>query len=439
MNIDAGTSALDPSSTIDPPDAPPIASAINADRWGGRKLKMLWVNHHADFVGGCEAYIHNTATLLTQHGVESTLMYEVPGRVAKRFTAPFAGAFPMVDLENQLADLQPDIVYMHQMQDKASLATFTKSQIPVAKFFHDHRLFCLREHKYTTLGHQTCTKTTGMNCYTCMGFVERGGPIGVRLRTLGALEKEQDLNRQLDAFVVGSQYMREHVVAHGFDESQVHCVPLYAMPPRQQDYGPRNTSKLFFAGALVRGKGLDTLLHALADSDPRLELHIAGEGRQEQLFRDMAKELDIDQKVHFLGKLNSEQVQRELATCLCVVFPSRSPETFGLIGLEAMTHGTPVIATRVGGITEWLEDGVNGLLFESGNAEQLADALREMIGDIPRAIEMGESGLHKYIDRFKPEYHLSKLLGTMQSIVNTSIVNTSIVNTRGASNAISVG
>ena len=211
-------------------------------------------------------------------------------------------------------------------------------------------------------------------------------------------------------------------------QGTLYCVPLYANEPEKKNYGPRNTQRLFFAGALVRGKGLDTLLQAMASSDSRLELFIAGEGRQEQLFRDMARELGIETRVHFLGKLNSEQVQEHLATCLCVVFPSRSPETFGLIGLEAMTHGTPVVATRVGGITEWLEHDVNGLVVESGNVEQLADAIREMVGNLPRAIEMGEIGLQKYASHFKPENHISNLLGTIRSIVKT----------KGASNAIAM-
>jgi len=261
-----------------------------------------------------------------------------------------------------------------------------------------------------------------------MGFVERGGPLGVRLRTLGALEKEQELNRQLDAFIVGSHYMQDHVVAHGFEGSDVHCVPLYAPAPPPKDHGPRDTNKLFFAGALVRGKGLDTLFQALADSDSRLHVHIAGEGRQEQFFRDMARDLKIDSRVHFLGKLNSVQVQQHLATSLCVVFPSRSPETFGLIGLEAMTHGTPVVASRVGGITEWLEHNVNGFLFESGNVGQLASALNDIVNDIPKAIEMGETGLQMYSDRFTPEHHISILVEAIHTIVKT----------KGATNAVSM-
>lgn len=397
-------------------------------------LRMLWINHHASFVGGCESYIHRTAQHLANHNVQSMLMYDVAGDIDADFTKPFAGAFPIVDLERQLSELDPDLIFLHQLQDEASrgnsaLQTLIAASAPVVKFFHDHRLFCLREHKYTTLGQNTCTQTTGLNCYQCLGFLQRGGPLGVKIQTLGRLEREQQLYRQLDAFIVGSQYMRDHVIAHQFNEQRVHCVPLYASTPSGKNFGLRDTSKVFFAGALVRGKGLDILLQAIARSDPRLQLCIAGEGRQAPLFHTMAKRLEISDRVHFLGKLNGDQMQEHLATSLCVALPSRTPETFGLIGLEAMTHGTPVIATRVGGIGEWLEHDVNGFLVEPGNVDQLADALDELAHNIPRAIEMGELGLQKHASHFTPEHHVTHLMQAIRSIVQTE----------GASHAISVG
>ncbi|NOK18545.1 glycosyltransferase family 4 protein [Corallococcus carmarthensis] len=385
----------------------------------GRGLRVAWLNEGATPVGGAERYVRETARELGGRGVESLLFYDVnvtpdPHPVMQE---PFEGVFPIVDLARQLRELAPDVVYVHQLASLTAQRALLDSPAPVVRFFHDHRLFCLREHKYTVLGKETCTRTVGAACYPCLGFLGRSEAWpGVKLASLRGLRAEQALAQRHHAFVVGSRYMAEHVVAHGFERERMHVIPLYAqVPPAPRPPVARESDLLLFAGQLTAGKGLDVLLQALARTTRPCRLAVVGKGRQEAESRAMVDGLGLSGRVSFLGSMAPEALSSLYRRAACVVFPSRAPETFGLVGVEAMAHGTPVIASRVGGVGEWLTDET-GLGVRPNDPLELAAAIDWMMaGPDPRG-RLGENALRAYQERFTPERHVTRLLALLESV-----------------------
>lgn len=375
-------------------------------------MHVVWVNDRADFVGGAERYVAETAARLGERGVRSTLLYDVHGWTEPRFVGRFDAAFPRVDLGRQLADLAPDLVYVHQVRAPAPLAELSRGDAPVARFLHDHSLFCLREHKYTTIGHRTCTRRTGPVCYPCLGFVGRSERWpGVRLRSLPVLQEDQSRHgRLLDAVVVGSRYMRDHVVMHGLPSERVHVLPLFVEPPPPMLPVERDPNELLFVGGLLRGKGVDLLLSAMASLPAAVHLRVVGDGLQRAELERDAGRLGLGARVRFDGKLAAEDLHAAYARAACLVMPSRGPETFGLTGPEALAHRTPVVASRAGGVGEWLEEGVTGLGFEPGDVRGLAAALRRVLTDPEAARRMGAEGERRVRERQSPERHDEALL-----------------------------
>jgi glycosyltransferase involved in cell wall biosynthesis len=118
----------------------------------------------------------------------------------------------------------------------------------------------------------------------------------------------------------------------------------------------------------------------------------------------------------FLGALGPLEAQRLCARAWAVVAPSRSPETFGLVGPEAMRLGTPVVATRVGGTGEWLEDGVTGLAVPPNDPAALAAALLRLHQDPELARRLGDRARRSYEARFRPEAHLDALVSLFEAV-----------------------
>ena len=136
--------------------------------------------------------------------------------------------------------------------------------------------------------------------------------------------------------------------------------------------------EIFCAGRLDASKGQDLLLAAFATLPKSLRngyhLALAGSGPLEMPLRQQAVELGIVDRCLFLGRLAPEEVRRRMYAAAVVVVPSRQ-EAFGLVNIEALSTGTPVIAAKIGGIPEIIQDGHNGFLFEPGNAHHLMTKL----------------------------------------------------------------
>ncbi len=394
-------------------------------------MKILWITKAAAFVGGAERNIADVAPLLVARGARNYLLYDANAPVDPEFVALFEGAFPLVDSDRQLLEIAPDILYIHQINGKEAANVLANSGIPSVRFFHDHAPFCIHGHKYTTLGRHTCSRPLGFYClFPCLGWINKvSGFPPIKIRTLSAARDELKANQRFDAFAVGSVYMKDHVVSHGFSPAAVRVLPMFA--PAWDDEaaepssdtvmsnvgGDREKNRLLFVGALLRGKGLDVLLSAMPSLPGEVCLWVAGSGHQEGMFRAQATALGVAHRVQFLGKVKRPELEKYYRSAACVVVPSREPETFGLVGLEAFRHATPVVASRVGGTGEWLIEGITGYGFESGNSAALAHAIRKTLDDPEGARVLGEAGRKLAHTRFTAERHAEALWNLLESTI----------------------
>ncbi|MEM7247412.1 MAG: glycosyltransferase family 4 protein [Acidobacteriota bacterium] len=374
-------------------------------------MHVTWVNDSGGAFGGCERYIQETAALLAKRGVQSTLLHGVNDWFDPAQVTPFARSFPLVDLPRQVAEIRPDVIYLHRLRDREAVEALASAPSPTLRFVHDHSLTCLREHKFTGPRRRTCTDPVGLRCYPCLGPISRG-PAGIQFRTLAGLERERRASQALAGHVVGSQYMAGELARHGFAEDRIHVHPLHVQLPELLNV-ERDPRRLLFVGQLVRGKGLDYLLEAMTKLRQPAKLRVIGRGRQEGELKAQVANLGLYDRVEFMPPTDREGLHREMSSCLALVFPSRAPETFGLVGLEALAAGTPVVASQVGGISEWLVDSSCGHLFPSGDVDSLAQCLEELLGDPDRARQMGEAGRARAAE-FSPDAHADALLELLQ-------------------------
>lgn len=142
------------------------------------------------------------------------------------------------------------------------------------------------------------------------------------------------------------------------------------------DPGPVAT----FVGRLVTEKGLWVLLDALRCQRHLEELHIIGEGPLEAAIRREVERNSLPVRVRMRGYVPQSELRAVLLKSSLLLVPSIWQEPLGLVSLEAMACGVPVVATAVGGIPEIVEDGVNGILVTPGDAAALASAIDRVFG-----------------------------------------------------------
>jgi glycosyltransferase involved in cell wall biosynthesis len=133
---------------------------------------------------------------------------------------------------------------------------------------------------------------------------------------------------------------------------------------------------LGYVGRLEKDKGVGTLLQALdilRDTLPDMRTIIIGKGTMEQELRAFVKDHSLEERVAFLGVMKQSELVRYYNRMDVFIFPTeRHTESLGLVGLEAMACGVPVIGTEIGGLVEYLQDSYNGFFFALGSAVDLA-------------------------------------------------------------------
>jgi glycosyltransferase involved in cell wall biosynthesis len=148
-------------------------------------------------------------------------------------------------------------------------------------------------------------------------------------------------------------------------------------PPREWSWS------LLYVGRLDERKGVDTAVASLQHLPWEAVLTLVGgwDEREEARLRSLASGLGVAERVRFAGQRSRSEVRAAYADADVVVFPVVWEEPWGLVPLEAMARGRPVVATGRGGSGEYLRDGDNALLFEAGDAAALADAVRRLESD----------------------------------------------------------
>ena len=274
--------------------------------------------------------------------------------------------FEVLILRREILRIDPDIVHAHDTYLPYSTAAAMLSK------------------KYPTLltVHDVVAKK--------IKFVD-----GYRFLTrLVTIPHEKYVLSKIQNVIVCSQFNKD--IINNITSSKVYVIPNGVNLPNIQNIQSRSFTKssIFYVGMLLKSKGVDILISAIPiikKSIPDVCLYIAGAGKEETNLKNLVKELNIEKNVKFLGFITEEEKYTYYKSVDIFVLPSLF-EPFGLVLLEAMSCGKPVVASKVGGIPYIVEDGKTGLLFESENVEDLAEKIITLLKDEELRDNMGKVG-----------------------------------------------
>lgn len=159
---------------------------------------------------------------------------------------------------------------------------------------------------------------------------------------------------------------------------------------------------------LIEAKGVDVVLKALALISEGVIVWIVGDGNDAVRLKELCSSLGLEAKVRFLGLQRRVEAYMQAADCL--VCPSIWREAAGLVILEGLGCGLPVIGSAVGGIPEFIEDGETGFLFGVGDYQQLAEKIYFLQNNPEACAEMGKSARQEAVRRFSVGVRIGEYL-----------------------------
>lgn len=375
------------------------------------KGRVLFISDFAGFVGGTEKYIFSVASLLKENGYVCDMIYRKRAENISMFESAFEHC---VSWENSshLKNYNYALATMHRTEN-ADFLSFALDNFSPTLFVHDHTYVCPKGYKYYPWKRMNCQRKYGrFACGLCsLAVPPRHFATGFSelfKRSFFEMPKLNDVAMRFKNFVVISNFMRNELIKNGIDSSRVHLLPAFVENFTEHKTNDVETLKILFAGQHVISKGLHLLLESVAKMKKDFSLTILGEGARTPYFKELAKQYGIDSKVNFVGFVSN--VQDYYRACDVVVFPSLWQEPFGLVGIEAMANSIPVVAFDVGGVSDWLKDGFNGIAVEQRNISAFASALDKLACDSAMREKVGENGRTFVAEKFSKEKFLKSIL-----------------------------
>jgi glycosyltransferase involved in cell wall biosynthesis len=375
-------------------------------------MKTLIIHNAYGKYSGEEAVVDAQRTLLEHHGHEVLLYSRSSGEIGgisgqiNAFISGFHNTTSLKGIREIMKTFKPDIVHIHNLYPLISpsiLPEIRKRGIPIVMTVHNYRLICPNGLFYTH--GEICEQCAGGHELMCIGRNCEGSlfkSTGYALRNLYARVNRFYLDN-IDAYLCLTRFQQIKLIENGFPPERCFVLPNFTIPvpAPEKSYTP-----LFaiFAGRLNSQKGFDILTEAAALT-PGVKIKAAGEGDPAWL-----KRLSIPPNLELAGKLDKYTMGVSMQQASFLVFTSNSYEGFPMVFLEAMQHGLPIIAPRLAGFPEIIDDGVNGLLFNPGDAADLAEKMQRLWDDPELCLLLGAAGRRKLESEYSEEKYYERLM-----------------------------
>jgi glycosyltransferase involved in cell wall biosynthesis len=306
---------------------------------------------------------------------------------------------------------RPDIAHLNNIHAHITpsiLFELKKRGIPIVWTLHDYQLICPN----------TNLMAHGVVCEACNGgkyfeCVKRKCKKNSRSASVvsfleATTHKYLDLPGMVSSFISPSKFLLEKFIQFGWRRDKFVHLPYFLT---SEKFVPSETVEgpyALYIGRLESYKGVKTLLHA-AKRVSDVPVKIVGEGSEKSSCIQLAKKINI-KNVEFTGYLSGNALKNVLHQAQYVVVPSEWYENYPYAVMEAMAAGKPVIASRIGGLPEMIEEGITGYLFEPGNSIDLAERMRSLIDDSGTRKRMGASAKEIALGRYNQLYHFEKIM-----------------------------
>lgn len=310
---------------------------------------------------------------------------------------------------------RPDVMHVHNTFSAASPAVYAAAAaaaVPVVQTLHNYRFVCPSATAFRD-GH-ACTDCVGRPIpwpgvvHACVRGSHAQSLVVAATMTF---HRARGTYRSIGAFLALTRFQRRLMISGGLPASRVRVVPNFL--ESDPGAGPESRAGLVYIGRLSVEKGIEPLLAAAAEA-PGI-LSIIGDGP----LRAGVEQAHARGEVGWLGSLDRSGVVVRLQVAEALVVPSIWFEGFPLVVLEAFASGTPVIASRIGSLAEIVDDGVDGILVEAGDARALQGAMRWIRDHPAEARGMGNAARRKFVERFGPDGHVAALLDAYGSVTGT--------------------
>ena len=326
------------------------------------------------------------------------------------FLSGFSNKKTQNDIDRIVEENKPDVAHVHNVFPLISPSLYValnRHQVPVVQTFHNFRFICpngllfinKKECPYFLKKNFHCIKN---KCYR-QSYVYSAWYSAI----LAYHAKKKTFINKIDRYIALNSFTKSVFVKAGFNSEKIIVKPNSASA-QSSSFNENPDNYILFAGRLSQEKGVLTLLKAAAKV-PSLPLKILGDGPLENKIKQFISENNLTH-VELLGYKPQMEFEKYLANALVTILPSECFENCPLTIINSLYLGTPVIASRTGGIPDFVPEDKAGWLFTPGNAEELTQRLKWIENNKNKIIEMRPQVREWGVEQFSSETNYKKLM-----------------------------
>lgn len=283
--------------------------------------------------------------------------------------------------EHLIRDFKPDLIHLHNVYHHLSpsiLKVSQKYKIPVIMHLHDYKLICPNYQLFTQ--NKYCERCRGGHYYNCFKYrCLKNSSLKSALAGLAMFYHHSYLKiyeKNINLLIAPSKFIKDVFVRFAWLESSIK--QLYNFSEDKYLNAPLSSEKdyLLYLGRLGPEKGIDVLIRALVKTKHTLK--IAGLGPEEKNLKNLSQELGLENRIEFVGFKDGSEKEELIAQAKAIIIPSIWPENMPFSLLEAMAKAKVVLVSKVGGLGELIDDGVNGFIFTPGSSQAITDCLNRL-------------------------------------------------------------
>lgn len=372
-------------------------------------MKILVAHNAYHYRGGEDTQVDAELALLRRHGHEVVLYRRDNAELAaldplRAATDTLWSQRTLHELRDLSANFKPELIHAHNTFPLISPSLYEAArqlQIPVVQTLHNFRLVCP----------QAMLLRKGRLCTDCVGRwpwravlhrCYRGSlaQSAVTATMLSWHRMRGTWQESVNRYIVLNRSGRDLFIAGGLPPEKLRIKPNFVDAIELPDWNRRAGG--VFIGRLSPEKGLATLARAL-QSLPGQSIDVYGKGPLQRL-------VEQTRGLRYGGFLTDTALRDRLARAAYLVMPSTGMESFGLAAIEAFACGTPVIASRQGGLGELISDGENGLLVTPGDPVALARAIAYAVSHPDDMQRMGVNAYQTWLAHYTPERNYEMLM-----------------------------
>lgn len=384
-------------------------------------MNILHVIHKCLWGGGIETYLLTLLPLQAAQGSSPSILctdaapdisFPTTRLPELNVTSRAAERLAYLRVTALLRRLAPDVIHLHNIHSRGTIRACLDSAATVMTA-HNYSAICPAQDFFKEARQTICTRTCGPACFpiTVASHCMSRRPLAA-IRSYRRVRWMVHNADRFDAIIAPTPYVSNRYITAGFPKDRVVTLPYFCPVSPLKAVRPLPRRRLItFMGRIRPYKGYLDFIRLLAALPTDVTGLLVGDHSKSTSYaiNTLAESLQCHTRLILRPWADRSDIRNTFRETSVFVFPSVWPETLGIVGLESLACGVPVVAYDVGGISHWLQHEHTGLLVTPKDVTALAHATRHLLGNADLNVALGSNGLTLIAQHYGTDDHLTRL------------------------------